>query len=444
MKLNSCRRNAAAIFVCISCLSMAPLRAQVRIYPQKPSASASQNKIQLKYDAYFEYLFDNSEFDANDNLYTDSYTLHSARLTPSVGFSYAQNDKITHSLMVGVDIMKNMGESETDYTDDNIDNIGLFREVTFWYGLDANLRNMRIKGYAGIFPRRFSVFGSQYTNRTEAPGVKSDSRVPVSGNDVPTLFLSDYYRYHDNNLEGFLVSASGRDVYLECSLDWLGMYGQERREQFKVNAFGKGRIAKGFYGGLALEVHHYANATEYGHVIDSFVYTPFLQYDFAQAFDTKFQRLSLAVNWLGTVHRDREYESGMLHDGGVQISAELMYRNVGFRAEEYLGNGMMNYYSVESPEGGIYGTDLYHGNVFYRDEFDNHIDYTRLELYFQPRIADFLDLRVSLVGHIAEGTFQGWQQRFGLIFSLDRLLNPKKPAPASGRRTTVERHYFVL
>ena len=86
--------------------------------------------------------------------------------------------------------------------------------MTLWYGLDANLPNSTLKACAGIFPRRFSVFGSSDTPSADMPG-----------RDIPTLFISDALRFYDSNIEGILITSSRPGSYYEVSLDWLGLFG---------------------------------------------------------------------------------------------------------------------------------------------------------------------------------------------------------------------------
>lgn len=394
----------------------------------------AQNKPVLKYDINFEYDFDNREFDSGDELYTPSFTVNAARFTPSVGIGFAQNKKLTHSVMIGVDVMKNLGESPVSASDKSLQNWDLFQEITLWYGINAKLPGSTLKGYAGIFPRRFSVFGSSDTPLDNIPG-----------RNIPTLFLSDYNRFYDNNLEGVLVTASRRHAYYEAGLDWLGMYGSRRREQFKIYTYGKGRLLDWLYAGWAGEMHHYANAIEYGDIVDNFLLSPFAEFDLAEAFNINIQRLSLSVNWFQYLHRDRFSEDGFSSSSGGQLTLDLRNWNVGIRNESYYGDDLMPYYESRSPEGTIYGADLYQGNPFYRVCGVKGTDrglYDRLELYYQPQIASFLDLRLSAVMHFADDAFQGWQQKLSLVFNLEKAVNSGKRQ--SRKNGTDEPNVFKL
>lgn len=50
--------------------------------------------------------------------------------------------------------------------------------------------------------------------------------------------------------------------------------------------------------------------------------------------------------------------------------------------------------------------------------------YNRLEVYYEPHISDFLNLRVGATAHF-HGKFSGWQQQFSLVFNLQELLGRK-------------------
>ena len=74
--------------------------------------------------------------------------------------------------------------------------------------------------------------------------------------------------------------------------------------------------------------------------------------------------------------------------------------------------------------------------------------YDRLELFYEPSIAGFIDLKVGIVAHFAPTRdyafgFAGWQQRVGLTFNLDRLLHPEKKITRNKRKSAVGGDYFL-
>ena len=98
----------------------------------------------------------------------------------------------------------------------------------------------------------------------------------------------------------------------------------------------------------------------------------------------------------------------------------------------------MPFYNYVDDGGFKYGNDLYGGSPFYRIVPVNAAGYhfyDRAEVYWQPHIADFLDLRLSIAAHFPDGfKYAGMQQKLSLIFSLDKLLNPTRSSASSANR----------
>ena len=114
----------------------------------------------------------------------DSETINLARLAPSVGLSLDSGGGLIQSVMAGADLMRDMGKgSEYDH------------EFTLWYSLGLSWDDCIFTGHAGMFPRRFSAFGSE--------------SVPPRGTcRVPTVFMSDKVRVYDSNMEGLLLRST--------------------------------------------------------------------------------------------------------------------------------------------------------------------------------------------------------------------------------------------
>ena len=87
--------------------------------------------------------------------------------------------------------------------------------------------------------------------------------------------------------------------------------------------------------------------------------------------------------------------------------------------------GQMPYYDVSGPDGLPYGSALYRGNPFYR--ISKGLDwkasgmYDRLEFYYQPVVAGFLNLRLAACLHFTRNGFEGWQQKLCLVVNLDNF-----------------------
>ena len=93
----------------------------------------------------------------------------------------------------------------------------------------------------------------------------------------------------------------------------------------------------------------------------------------------------------------------------------------------------MPYYNKIDAGGNKYGSLLYFGDPFYRifhnDKTQNAVGlYDRLELFYQPHISDFIDLKISIMGHFATNEngkigFMGSRQKLSLIFNLEKWKN---------------------
>ncbi|MGN0202412.1 MAG: hypothetical protein ACI399_05845 [Candidatus Cryptobacteroides sp.] len=375
-------------------------------------AAGSQPKPGFVYDIGFCYCFDNREFDAGAEAFSDSKTIHAARLTPSLGISIPVSGAVTHSLMTGIDIVKDMGASPTSEDMQSSVNIGLFREMTLWYGISARLPEISYRGCVGIFPRKYSVFGCSDNSAGDIPG-----------RNIPSLFLSDSYRFYDSNIEGLLFSASRKRAYYEVSLDWLGMFGSYRREQFIVQSYGKGGVCSWADAGWVASLHHFANSMECTGVIDDVTLSPFVSFNLNRVLDAGLDRLSLTIHYIQGIHQDRRNSTGLEYAYGGQAELSAMKWNLGVKNEIYYGMGQMPYYDLTGPDGEMYGSSLYRGNPFYRISPEGDWKatgiYDRLEIFYQPTIAGFLNLRLSACLHFTGKGFEGWQQRFVLFVNLD-------------------------
>ena len=374
------------------------------------SSAPKQKKVEFAYDANFDFKFDNREFDAGKEQFTESMTLFGARLTPSVGVKVNQNANISHRLMAGIDVMKEFGRSPSSVPsssecDRGLENTRLFREITLYYGIDARLDNWRIKGYAGMFPRAFSE------------------------GDYSQAFFSDSLKFYDNNLEGLLVKAAAPRTYMEIVFDWNGKYGSYRREQFNMFGYVHYDFTKWLSAGLAFKYHHYANTEEYGSVVDDGLFQPFVKFQFAGY--AGLQDLSLQLSSYLAVQQDRRQSEGQHNSAGAEITIGVINWNVGIENRLYCGKSLYPFYNYVDDGGFKYGNNLYAGSPFYRvvpDDSGKFSYYDRFELYYQPHIADFLDLRLSIVAHLPNGfRYAGMQQKASLIFNLDKVLNPTSP-----------------
>ncbi len=390
----------------------------------------AQRKVSLTYGADFQYYFDNKEYDCG-NHFDNSGTIHAARLTPMAGVKVDGGD-ITHSLNLGIDVMKNMGESPTSAENEDLLNEDLLRELIFWYGLETGQPGRRFFLHAGIFPRSLSAFGGQYPHWEYS---QSDN--------IPTLFISGANRFYDNNIEGLLMKYRTRRGYCEAGLDWMGMIGHLRRERFQIFTYGNFGIGGDiFHAGWTGTMYHFANTLEYKGVVDNVIVSPFVMLtsgyrDFCW---------SAKLGYIQGVHQDRARETGLDLAFGGQLTVDLSYRKFGLLNDTYYGSGQMPYYDLVDAGGYLYGSDLYAGSPFYRlhesdGDWKDPGCYNRSEIYWQPYISDFVSLRLSAVFHFAGGGYQGCQQKLSLYFDLGRALSGNsghKAKSGAARQRTFE------
>ena len=176
---------------------------------------------------------------------------------------------------------------------------------------------------------------------------------------------------------------------------------------------------------------------EYGSVVDDAMVQPFVRFGFEKF--CGWQDLSATLSWYQTFQQDRRQADGQNNPGGAELTVSLRNWNVGIENRLYYGKDLMPFYNYVDDGGFKYGNDLYGGSPFYRIVPVNAAGYhfyDRAEVYWQPHIADFLDLRLSIVAHFPDGfKYAGMQQKLSLIFSLDKLLNPtRSPASSASRK----------
>ena len=371
------------------------------------SAMATEKpKVSFAYDLDFEMNFDNREF--AKSRFTPSMTIFGARVTPAVGLSVAEQDGTQHRLMAGVDVMKDFGASpvseliaggQTAETARNLNNLGLFREVSLYYNLRKKVSKVDMELYVGIFPR--SAMGGSYSQ----------------------AFFSDSLKFYDNNLEGLLLKFRRPKAYFEVGCDWMGQYGTARRERFMIFTAGEGKVLPFMSLGYAGYMLHYANSVQAKGLVDNILLNPYACFELAEY--TGLQKLSFRLGWLQAIQRDRAYEGRFVYPFGGEFDQEVRNWNVGIHNKMFYGTDMMPYYNNFDNAGLMYGAQLYFGDPFYRVHDDGATGagfYDRLEVYYEPKLSDWLDLRVSAVFHFNGTRYSGCQQVIGLRFDLHELL----------------------
>ena len=376
-------------------------------------------KVSFAYDLDFEMNFDNREYDRSD--YAPSGTIFGARLTPSAGVAVRQPGGMMHRVMAGIDIMKDFGRSpvspemtksgtETPETSPGLSNWNLFNEITIYYQLACRLGRTDFGLTAGVFPKSFSKA------------------------EYPRTFFSDSVRFYDNNYEGLLLTFGRPRAYYEVGCDWMGMYGTDRRERFMVFSHGDAGLLPWLSLGYSAYMYHFAGCDNVWGVVDNILVNPWICFDFSSM--TGFQKLGVTAGGLLSGQNDRRQSGRYVFPYGAELVFDIRRWNVGIQHRMFCGKDMMPYYAATDAEGFKYGNRLYLGDPFYRVARDGGIGmYNRVEVYYEPHIADFVDLRVSVTGHFHNG-YSGCQQQVGLVFNLQRLLSGgSRHSGCPGRRS---------
>ena len=351
------------------------------------SALTLSAQVRFVYDVDFETNFDNREFYRSS--FSNSMTIFGARLTPSVGLKPFSSDSTSHKIMVGVDAMKEFGASPVSEGRSN--NLSIFSEVTLYYRMQKEVRDTDIKLYAGIFPR--SVMQGRYSQ----------------------AFFSDSLKFYDNNLEGVLVQFHRPKADFEVGCDWMGKFGEDRRERFMIFSSGQGYVAPMLSLGYSGYMYHFANSEKVRGLVDNILINPYLCLDLTKKLDI--QKLSMTLGWLQAFQHNRKHVGYYVFPGGAHLDLEAKKWNVALKNMLYCGTDLMPYYNDVDEGGFKYGNQLYLGDPFYR-VYDNKTPrvglYDRLEVCYEPSIGKYLNLMVAAVFHFNNFHYSGCQQMVGI------------------------------
>ena len=365
------------------------------------------------YNVGFDYFFYNYEygisryFIGEDSYYPyqHSHTLHGVRLTPEVGLLLAQSPSVYHRLRVGVDVFKQMGQE--------VENLGLFRELILYYNAEALLPGgRRLEAWAGCFPRRFSS-GTGYLG-------------PVYDTE---------YAWLDPNIEGFLIKYEiDKRLRAELIFDWPGMIGDDasplRRERFRVLSDGSWRFAGDFSLGWTASIYHLSKSPTCNNVVDYDILNPRIEWTPFTWMDD----LRLELGGLFTYQNDRANVSAPVFPMGLWSLQSVSKWHVSITNRFYWGDDLMPYYH-SSFEGIPYGRELYVAEPAFKTLHGGPSWCDWLTIAYQPRIAKWLSLDLAVTVHAGQpleslgfGVFRGSDQRIGVKVDFDALRpHPRKP-----------------
>lgn len=373
---------AAAIMLSIPLTAQGPFSQSGR-----PGGQAA---VPLEFGTDFDYFFENREFDAFKSTYygidgllpLESRTIHGLVLTPSVGFSLFRGP-VRHRLSMGLDIRRNMGSGPVSWQ--------ALEELTVNY--DARVRlpgGGFFEGVLGVFPNRFRE--GEYGDAFFAPS---------------TLFS-------DRNMDGLLLKYRARRFYAELGADWMGMKTETGRERFMIVSAGNWKPLGWLDAGWAGTFYHYAGSETVHGVVDNNLLGLYARVNLAKT--AGLQELSLKLSGLFTYQWDRKAEPAQSFPMGFEARTVVRNWNVYAANTLYCGDNLQYLYDHTDSGGFLYGNNLYFGEPFYQCSL-----WDRVEVGWEPRIAEFISLSVKFQFHFSDGGFLGWVQRLGFVFNLDRM-----------------------
>ena len=365
------------------------------------------------YNVGLEYAFADYEYHASHSYYDYSHTTHGVRLTPEGGLLLAQTPSIYHRFMVGLDLFRQMGEG--------VENLGLIRELLFYYRLDARFDNDgRLETFAGAFPRRY--------------GHRADYLGPVFDSDY--LFL-------DPNIEGVMIKyTQERRLFAELIMDWDGMFGDllnpSRRETFRILSTGAWRFAGDFRFGWTASFHHYSSSPERENVVDEHLVNPRLEWEpFTWMDDCRVELggiLAYQCNRF-VILKPRfpmgVYSRQLVGKWGLTLDNRF-----------YCGDDIAPFYDFEFM-GDAYGRNLYASEPGFRFFGGGPGWSDWVTLRYAPRLTSWLSLEVALMlqfGTPAPGSdsvFRGFRPVARLNVDLGSL----RPSPRKAARKDKEYHF---
>lgn len=324
------------------------------------------------------YVFDNHEFDASSGSYIPSETIHFVRVTHLFGWDFSRDDAFSSRLVFGADMVKQMG-TEVAFLRDLVADLPIFYEAAYDDGSQI------VRAALGSYPRQF-----------------------VSG-AYSEAMMSEETLETDFNLDGMYFSWQKGDCFTELALDWMGKYGETRKERFQILGYGAWTPSDLFSLGWAGSFYHYAGSVEAPGVVDNHHLQLFAKVDAAPL--TGLSELSLKLSAIGCYQNDRK-RGDFRTPYGAEAELRAQWKSLGLKNITAYTQDFLPFYGMTDTAGNPYGDMLYRGSKFYRGFYD------LAELYWVPKITKKLDAKLSFRFHFAGEGFLGFEQRVSLYFNV--------------------------
>lgn len=307
----------------------------------------------------FDTRFDNREYNSN---FAESETLFGTKLAAMAGYYFEGG----HGLLGGLDVWHDMGARLRNQP---------ATEYMLWY----NYSGRKFAAWAGAFPRANMWF-------------------------FPQEFIAREHYFDDPVIEGVMLRYFGRRGEIWFVGDWFGKKTATDREQFMLYSNGvlhPLRERREWRVGYYAVLQHFASSEMAEGVVDNVTAKPYIGY--------QDRHLGVSAGWVQSVQRDRANENKMLTPGGFRADASVTWCGFGIYDFVYLGDDLMPLWSR-------YGTDLYHGDPFFRT---THGVYNRLEFSWSPRLGRATSLKIASRHHF-DGKKWSWQQLATLSIRLNK------------------------
>lgn len=347
----------------------------------------SAHAQKFDYDVDFQYLFNNGSYQASRNIFEVTGTLNSAVLTPWLGLRVDQFGEISHSLMFGVDLRKDLGFKTP------LDNS---TEILFYYNLKAELGDGVFSSMLGSFPRSFSE--GYYDN----------------------AFFSDIDLFNDRFYDGISLKYKSKKFYAELVADLMSA--KQKTERFKFQALSAGTLT--IWGPLSFgwsgRFHIFGESLDAPNSVLSAMANLYLKFSPRIGMD----RFDITAGWIQTYQHDLAF-GDVAMPGGAAVVLNLNKWGIGLDNNFYFGEDLMPFYSYSFNDY-VYGSGLYPAKAFYHTKIDGFSFYDRAELYYSHDIASWINIKLAFDFHLGNptsiiGFFRGWQQVLSVKFDLGAL-----------------------
>jgi len=341
----------------------------------------------LDYKVSYVYFFDNMEYAPSHSLFQDSGTMHGMMVTPLVGYTIEQDDRISHETKFGFKARYGMGQ---------VNPSKLTLNWMAYYDLGVKTTYGRFDGVFGVYPRKMCL------------GTYDISFIDEELSFTKSLCQGALFRYRE---PGFNA---------ELGLDWVGKKDGESRERFFVFSGGDVRIGvSNFHVGWAAQMYHFASSEVVFGVVDNVKVEPYVKYNYAG----RLIDASASLKWLQTYQRDRIVPDSTVLPGGAILDCDVSFRGFGLSNFFYYGEDLMPFYNSEN--GGVkYGADLYWGQRFLHTQIKGYSFYDRAMLYYKYRLSNSVNIIACCNIHLGNptwnfGVIRGYQQIVKILVNLD-------------------------